>query len=1273
MAIALAPRVYGLDAICAAALRIGGGEEAAHFARRLFGRVADKDLAAAPADQRAAAATSLLAFARRRLPGVAKVRVFNPSIPDHGFESRHTIVQIVNDDMPFLVDSITNEFNRREIAVHLLAHPVMAARRDLDGDLLDIAAEAGERARPESMMHIEIDRQADPLLLDELAAALTRVLAEVRLAVEDWRAMRRACLDAIVDLAPSRSPGLAEYDDFLRWLEANHFTFLGHRRYRYVDDPAQPGGLRYEMIPGSALGILRRDEVRLFEAGLGGGEAMARFARGPHNILIVKTDRPSLVHRIGPMDCVIVKTYDADGRVTGERRLVGLFTSAAYHALVEDVPLLRGRVDGILRRSGLDAHSHDGKALLAILEAYPRDELFQIEEDTLYDHAMGILQLQERRRVALFARRDAVGRFATCLVFAPRERFDAALSDRFAAILEQAWHGKVTSVASSISSDSALAQSLYTLKLEANDTPTPDFAELEQALAEAATSWSDRFRTALQANLGEVEGRAAARDWRDWFPPVYRDSFDAAQAMADLDLVKAAPGRPAVRRASRARPRLASAPLHLAPVPSARTDRARRHPAAGGTSRPPGAERSAVPAAAARQRGDRPAGAERRDHGQVGGRSRRRGPALRRDDRQIVGGRARKRRAQPAGAGGRACLARSRDPARLRQVPAAGRHRLQPGLHGARAQRLSGDRPADGGPLHGALRSRPGRGLVGQAQGKDRRDRSPARCRARNRLDARRGPYPAALLECAAMHLAHQLLANRHSQKAGGGAPKDWISFKIDSRIIDELPAPRPLVEIFVYSPRTEGIHLRGGRVARGGIRWSDRREDFRTEILGLMKTQMVKNAVIVPVGSKGGFYVKQPPINAQGGGATREQVQAEGIACYQTLIRGLLDITDNYAENGIRPPADVVRHDGDDPYLVVAADKGTATFSDIANALAQEYGFWLDDAFASGGSAGYDHKKMGITARGAWESVKRHFRELGHDIQTTPFTVTGVGDMSGDVFGNGMLLSRHIKLVAAFDHRHIFIDPMPNPATSWAERQRLFDLPRSSWMDYDKSLLSAGGGIYDRAAKSIALSAEAQQVLGIEAPSMTPVDLMRAILTAPVDLLYFGGIGTYVKASSESQADAGDRASDAIRVDANQLRAQVVGEGANLGFTQRGRVEAALGGRKINTDALDNSAGVDTSDHEVNIKIATGEAITKRPAGPRRPRSAALLHDRRGRSPRAAPQLPAESGDQRRRRPGRRGARPAGALHARARAPGPARSRRRIPARARRRCARAP
>ena len=1186
MATALAPRIYGLDAISADALQ-AGGEEAARFARRLFGRVADKDLAAAASEQRAGAATALLAFARRRLPGVAKVRVFNPTQADHGFESRHTIVQIVNDDMPFLVDSITNELNRREIAVHLLAHPVMAVRRDLDGDLVGFAVEAGERARPESLMHIEIDRQAEPALLDEIAAALSRVLAEVRLAVEDWKAMRRACLDAIADLSPGRSPALAEYEDFLRWLEANHFTFLGHRRYRYVDDDSQPGGVRYELVPGSALGILRRDEVRLFDAGLGGGEAMARFARGPHNIMIVKTDRQSLVHRSGAMDCVIVKTCDADGRVTGERRLVGLFTSAAYHASVRDVPLLRGRVEGLLRRSNLDRHSHDGKALLAILDTYPRDELFQIDEDTLYDHALGILQLQERRRVALFARRDSVGRFAANLVFAPRERFDAALSDRFAALLERAWNGKVTQVTSSAGSDSALAQSLYILKLNAPDQAAPDVAELEKALAEAATSWTDRLRVGLQAQLGEAEGRAAARLWRDWFPAVYRETFDAEQATGDIEQLQrllsgATFGVHVGRRASMPAHRFAirlfhpRKPIALSDIlPQAENLGLRVLSEAPFLLRAAGHEGVALQVLRVETADGSAVDLDAAGPRFIEAMDRLRSGALENDglNRLVLG----------AGLAWR----------EVAIVRAYTKYLRQAGI------------PFSQDYMERALGAYPkvARGLVDLFMARF----DPALGEATSvervqRIEAVEAEIKAAL-EAVTTLDEDRILRRFHNavlctlrtnywQKSGDGAQKEWISFKIDSRAIDELPAPRPLVEIFVYSPRMEGIHLRGGRIARGGIRWSDRREDFRTEILGLMKTQMVKNAVIVPVGSKGGFYVKQPPV-----GGTREQVQAEGIACYQTLIRGMLDITDNYAtgEQGggdIAAPADVVRHDGDDPYLVVAADKGTATFSDIANELAREYGFWLDDAFASGGSAGYDHKKMGITARGAWESVKRHFRELGQDIQATPFTVAGVGDMSGDVFGNGMLLSPHIRLVAAFDHRHIFIDPAPDTATSFAERQRLFALPRSSWMDYDKSLLSAGGAIFDRAAKSITLSPEARAVLGIETPSLTPVDLMRAILVAPVDLLYFGGIGTYVKASTESHADAGDRANDALRVDAGHIRARVVGEGANLGVTQRGRIEAALAGCKINTDALDNSAGVDTSDHEVNIKIATGGAI---------------------------------------------------------------------------------
>ena len=1173
MATALAPGVWGLDAICAAALGNAGSEEAAQFARRLFERVADKDLAAAPSEERAAAAAALLAFARRRLPGVAKVRVFNPTLADHGFDSRHTVIQVVNDDMPFLVDSITNELNRREIGVLLLAHPVLAVRRDLDGDLVEVASEAGERARPESMMHLEIDRQgiqgADRAQLDDLAAALGRVLAEVRMAVEDWRALRRACLDAFDDLIPSHSPKLGEYEDFLHWLEANHFTFLGHRRYRYVEDANQASGLRYELVPGSALGILRRDDIRLFDAGLGGGEAMSRFARGPDNILIVKTDRPCLVHRSGAMDCVIVKTYDADGRVTGERRLVGLFTSTAYHARVADVPLLRGRVDNVLRRSGFDPNGHDGKALLAILDSYPRDELFQIDEETLYDHALGILQLQERRRVALFARRDPVGRFATCLVFAPRERFDEALNERFARLLAEAWHGRVASTTGSGSTDSALSQALYTLKLDTPDSPTPDLGELERALADAATSWNDRLRLALQAKLGEAEGRAAARKWRDWFPATYRDTFGAEQAVADIEALEAALGGTEFgvrlgRRPSMPPHRFALRLFHPGKtialsdiLPLAENLGLRVLSEAPFTLQATGSsgvalqvmrvETADLSAVDLTQAG--PRFAEALDRVWAG--------ALENDglNKLVLG----------------AGLA-WREVALLR---AYARYLRQAGI------------PFSQDYMESALVAYPKivRGLVDLFMVRF----NPALEQWRSQSQSVYDQLSLELNDVQALDeeriLRRFLNAIQCSLRTNYFLGKEWISFKVDSRAIDELPAPRPLFEIFVYSPRMEGIHLRGGRVARGGIRWSDRREDFRTEILGLMKTQIVKNAVIVPTGSKGGFYVKRPPING-----TREQVQAEGIYCYQTLIRGLLDITDNLVGGAVQAPANVVRHDGDDPYLVVAADKGTATFSDIANALARDYGFWLDDAFASGGSAGYDHKKMGITARGAWESVKRHFRELGTDIQRTPFTAVGVGDMSGDVFGNGMLLSKETKLVAAFDHRHIFIDPAPDPALSWVERKRLFDLPRSSWMDYDRKLLSAGGGIYDRAAKSVALSEEARTVLGIDKPSMTPVDLARAILKAPVDLLYFGGIGTYVKASSETNADAGDRASDALRIDAIDVRAKVVGEGANLGFTQRGRIEAALAGRKINTDALDNSAGVDTSDHEVNIKIAIGK-----------------------------------------------------------------------------------
>ena len=809
MAIAPAPRVYGLDAISAAARSTtahgAGGEEAARFARRLFERVADKDLAAAAPEQRAAAALALLAFARRRLPGIAKVRVFNPIDQGHGFESRHTVIHVVNDDMPFLVDSIANELNRREISVHLLAHPVLTVRRDLDGDLLGFGPETAERGRPESMMHIEIDRQADPGLLDDIASALLRVLAEVRLAIEDWRPMRQACLDAIADLVPGRSPNQVEYDDFLHWLEAGYFTFLGHRRYRYADDPSHAGGIRYDLVPGSSLGILRRDEVRLFDAGLGGGEAMARFTRGPHNILIVKTDRESLVHRSGPLDCVIVKTYDADGRVTGERRLAGLLTSAAYHAMVRDVPLLRGRIDSILRRSGLDPASHDGKALLAILDSYPRDELFQIDEDTLYEHMLGILQLQERRRVALFARRDAVGRFASNLVFVPRERFDAALSDRFGAILAQAWDGTATSVVASISSDSALAQALYTVKLHRQDAPPPDLAQLEQTLAETATSWTDRLRAALQAKLGDAEGRAAARRWREWFPPVYRETFDAVQAVADIDLLQALLGgagfgvqvgrraglpahRFAIRLFHHRKPIDLSDILPLAEnlglrVLSETPFLLRTADSAGVAMqvlRVETADKSAVDLATAGPRF-------------IETMEKLRSGALENDglNRLVLG----------AGLAWR----------EVTVLRAYAKYLRQAGVPFSQdyMERALAAHPAIARDLADLFVAR-----FDPALGEARSETRGARIEA---IEAR----IAAGLERVAtldedrilrrfLNAVRCTLRTNHWQTAADGKPKEWISLKIDSRAVDDLPAPRPLVEIFVYSPRKWIPSMRG-------------------------------------------------------------------------------------------------------------------------------------------------------------------------------------------------------------------------------------------------------------------------------------------------------------------------------------------------------------------------------------------------------------------------------------------------------------------------------
>ncbi|HEX2888739.1 NAD-glutamate dehydrogenase [Vineibacter terrae] len=1168
-----------------------GGDVAARFAHRLFEALAPDDIAAAPASDRAAQARALFAFMRQREPEATKLRIYDPTPEADGYSSRYTVVEIINDDMPFLVDSVRMEFVRRDLAVHLMAHPVMPVARDAAGVLTEFGGPARGAPR-ESMMRIEIDRIADAAGRDDLAAALRQALGEVRLAVADWFAMRQAALDAVGELAvasgrmPALRGPLEEAATFLRWVEANHFTFLGFRRFKYGG--GKRGPVSYDVVPGSGLGILRGDEERLFNPHPQGRAALASFAASSSPVLVLKSDRPSRVHRAGAMDVIAVKIFDAKGKVTGERRFAGLFTSSAYHASPRDIPLLRRKVEAVIDRAGYDPASHDGKALINIIETHPRDELFQADEDTLFATATGVLQLQERQRVALFARPDAAGRFVSCLVYAPRDSYDTDLRRRFAAILERAYRGTVDSFSVNVGDESVLARVLFILRPADPMARLPDPIAVERELAEAARTWGDKLKAALVERHGEADGLGLARRMATAFPVAYREMFDGVAAARDLTQALSIQGGVPLgidlyRRSGQA-PHQMAVKLMRAGQPIPLSDILPPLEAMGLRVMTETPFRLSLPDGAvwlhdfSIETADGRAvdvDAERAGFAETLG-------AVWTGDMESDGF---NRLVLGAEIEARDVVVLRAYAKFLRQ---AGFPFSQDYIERALAAHL--DIAAD---LAALFRARLDPAL-GAADSPERQER----------IEKTRMSIAAALEQVASLDEDRILrrylnaiectLRTNFWQTGADGRLKSYVSFKLDSRHLDELPLPRPMVEIFVYSPRVEGVHLRGGPVARGGIRWSDRREDFRTEILGLMKAQMVKNAVIVPVGSKGGFYVKRPPV-----GGTRDQIQSEGIECYKTLVRGMLDITDNLNADGkVVPPSGVLRHDGDDPYLVVAADKGTATFSDIANGVSAEYGFWLADAFASGGSVGYDHKKMGITARGAWESVKRHFRELGLDTQTTPFTAVGVGDMSGDVFGNGMLRSDKTRLVAAFDHRHIFVDPDPDPAASFAERQRLFDLPRSSWADYDRAKLSAGGFIVERGAKSVAVTPEARAVLDIESSQVAPNDLMRAILKAPVDLLFFGGIGNYVKASAEAHADAGDKANDTLRIDGRDVRARVIGEGANLGVTQRGRIEAAQAGVRINTDAMDNSAGVDTSDHEVNIKVALGDAVRRQALG---------------------------------------------------------------------------
>ena len=1218
-----APRLgVSLEPIVAAMRkRVGRSKanEGAAFVRAFYRRMGEDEMPLHSADGWAALAADFLDFARKRKPGTAQVRLFNPAAKTHGWESGHTVLQIANNDMPFLVDSVTMALADLDVGVHVLGHPVVKVTRDKAGAITAV----GE-GTSESWMHLEISRQSAESL-PQVQAAVQAVLGEIRATVRDWPQMRDQMLAIAGRFASEQllldDTGRAEGEAFLRWAADNHFTFLGYREYT-VKKSGKDGVLC--AVEDSGLGLLRGKEVgkpRLLSTLAAHGMPQSGAVDA---LILTKTNARATVHRPGYMDYIGVLRFDKAGKPVAESRFIGLYTSSAYHCRPWDIPLVRQRYEYVMQQSGLTLESHSGKALRHILETLPRDELFQSSGDELLRTATGILGLQERVRSKLFLRRDRYGRFFSALVYLPRDRFNTDVRHRIEDMLKRALHGEHVDSTVHIG-ESPLAQLHMIVRPKAGEAIYADGATIQAELAEIVINRLDTLREVLVTRRGEADGLAMAVRYVRALPVGYVDNVGIEVAADDIEHLAALTG-----------------PHDL------RLKFYRAHAGAGGLRFKFYRQNDDIPLSDAlpmmenmglRVISEHPYRlAVQNDAGDAGVD----GVVYIQDfevevanasvdidsiDATFEEAFAQIWRGNAENDGfNKLILAANLSWKQVGMLRAYFKYLLQVGVpfsqsyvettlvrypllsrvlvelfeakfdtatgresksdiktgmeqFTAQLHALSGGDAATLALVQPVVEARSG---TREAQVEATRSAFSALIDRVSSLDEDR-------ILRSFIGVIDATLRTSYYQRARDGGERNYVSYKLDSSRVPDLPKPRPYREIWVCGPRVEGVHLRFGPVARGGLRWSDRREDFRTEVLGLVKAQMVKNTVIVPVGSKGGFFVKQSPV-----GGDRDAILREGIACYTMFINGLLDITDNIVGSAIVAPVDVVRYDTDDPYLVVAADKGTATFSDIANGIAREHGYWLDDAFASGGSVGYDHKGMGITAKGAWESVKRHFRATGRDSQTQDFTCVGIGDMSGDVFGNGMLLSGHILLVAAFDHRHIFIDPTPDAARSFKERTRMFALPRSSWEDYNASLISSGGGIWPRTAKSIPLSAQARAALGIDGDvaALSPNELMHAILKAPVDLLWNGGIGTYVKASTETHADVGDRANNALRVDGRELRAKVVGEGGNLGLTQLGRIEAAHHGALLNTDFIDNSAGVDTSDHEVNIKILLNAVV---------------------------------------------------------------------------------
>lgn len=1119
-----------------------------------------------------------------------KIEIINPGCGQYPWQSSHTVVMLLQADIPFLVDSVRMHLASRQLTIHSVQSLVYQAQRTRAGNLKERATCTYELGCPidmkgyqtEAFMYFEIDRIAGDELLKTLLDELQDVLCDVRVVVDDFGGMEGK-IQSIINGLKHNPPALPESEvseaiAYLNWLTEDNFTFLGYKEYKVGK---KSGRALIRHVENSELGLFKRRKESTQDKYLDSLQPDVRdYVMEPRLLSFATSGTISRVHRPVYPDYIAIRQFDKQGNVIGECGFLGLYTLAVFTEKTRNIPILRNKVEAVMRRSGLYPFTHGGKDLLRVLETFPREELFKTDLDKLFSTTMAIAQIKERQQTRLFVRRDHFGKFVSCLVYMPRDIYDSEIRKKIQQILCRTFKA-LNSEFSTYFGSSVLVRTQFVLRTNPEQPLDFDVEALEQEIINVTRSWQDDLMQGLIDQFGDEQGTVYALRYRNAFSLSYRDDFTPAIGVADVQHVESL---------------YEEKPLALYFY-----------------------QRNGEPADRAHfalyQRDEQLTLSdiipifENMGLKTIGEHlykiTDENGVVFWKHDFSL-----------------QYCLGEGLDAVAIRDVftkafvrvwhdsasnDAFNRLVLALGLNWrevsylrACAHYLKQIRLGFSQTYYAdTLLRYPALALAlvhhfntkfDPALGLNIEDRSA-------QLEVLEKAYLALLDEVQSLSedrvLRSYLLLNKAMLRTNFFQPgpdqrmKKYFSFKIDPHQLPDIPLPRPMYEVFVYSNRVEGVHLRGGKVARGGLRWSDRVEDYRTEVLGLVKAQQVKNPVIVPVGAKGGFVAQRAQTITD-----REAHLKEGITCYKIFIRGLLDITDNLQGGAVIPPTDVVRYDGDDPYLVVAADKGTATFSDIANELAGKYDFWLDDAFASGGSQGYDHKGMGITAKGAWVSVQRHFRERGIDIQSTDFTVVGIGGMAGDVFGNGMLLSPHIQLVAAFDHMSVFIDPDPNPAISFKERERLFKLGHVGWDDYNTKLISAGGGVFSRSSKSIVITAQMKKRFAIEESRLTPNELINRVLKAPVDLLWNGGIGTYVKASTESHDDVGDRANDSLRINGHELRARVVGEGGNLGMTQLGRIEYAQHGGAINTDAIDNVGGVDCSDHEVNIKILLNEVM---------------------------------------------------------------------------------